>query len=210
MLIAVQSPSLERPIVLQFEITSHCNLACEMCPLTTGTSSSSGHRGHMSDETWRHLVSAARWVGRVALAGYGEPFTDPSTVDRLAELDGHGVALALATNGTRVSPTIAERLSRLEHLIEVNVSIDTPETASYRRLRHGSLTRALAGVRALSDALPHDRLVVSAILFPDSAATWDRFPSTLTELGVRRLSIAASHDYNDFSRSHRASPTVPP
>ena len=198
--------SLERPVVVQFELTSTCNLACRMCPLTTGTSSTARSPGPMSEATWRHLVEAARWVGRVALAGYGEPFTDPRCIDRLEELDRHRVALAVATNGTRVTPEIARRLAGLEHLIEVNVSIDSPDPATYRRLRRGSLARAFAGLGWLGTALYEGRLVVSAVLFSDNAASWRDFPDALAAHGVRRLSISASHDYNDYSAAHRVAP----
>jgi MoaA/NifB/PqqE/SkfB family radical SAM enzyme len=203
---ATRSGTLARPVVLQFELTSTCNLSCRMCPLTTGTSSTARSPGPMSEATWRALVAAAQWVGRVALAGYGEPFTDPQGIDRLEELDGLGVAMAVATNGTRVTPDIARRLGDLEHLIEVNVSIDSPDPATYRQLRHGSLARAFAGLGWLGAALYERRLVVSAVLFSDNAGSWPGFPGVLAAHGVRRLSISASHDYNAYSAAHRVAP----
>src|SRR5437016_4669763 len=65
------------PMAVQVEFTSRCNLRCRMCPLTTGTSSSSGAPGPMTDVVFDELLAIARRCGRVVLAGYGEPLTNP-------------------------------------------------------------------------------------------------------------------------------------
>ena len=207
---AVPVESMPRPVVLQFELTSACNLRCRMCPLTSRTSSTSHDPGPMTETTWARLRQAAAWVGRAALAGYGEPLTDPSCLQRLEELDDDGVVLAMATNGTRVTAEAARRLAALRHLLEVNVSIDAADPDAYRRLRRGSLHRALLGVRLLSGALHPHQVLVSAVLLDDTAATWASLPDLLQRLGVRRLAISASHDYNDFSRERRATPDNAP
>jgi MoaA/NifB/PqqE/SkfB family radical SAM enzyme len=195
---------VEPPVLVQVELTSVCNLRCEMCPLTSGTSSTSGQPGHMGPETWAHVLDAARWAGRVAVAGYGEPFLHPACLDMLRQLDAEGIPVALATNGTRVSAATASALGELQHLVEVNLSLDTPEPRAYRALRHGSLGRAIAGLVELVRALDPERLVVSTILLAATAETLPDLPPMLDGLGVRRLALNASHDYNAFSARNRA------
>src|SRR3954451_19247287 len=86
------------PMALQVEFTSRCNLRCRMCPLTTGTSSSSGAPGPMHDLVFDQVLDLAARCGRVVLAGYGEPLTNPQCLPMLRALNERGVDISIATN----------------------------------------------------------------------------------------------------------------
>src|SRR5579862_5539469 len=71
------------PVALQLEITSDCQLRCRMCPLTTGISSTAGSPGPMQPAVFDDVLALARRCGRVIIAGYGEPLTNPNCLPLL-------------------------------------------------------------------------------------------------------------------------------
>lgn len=196
---AVLQPDL--PFAMQLELTSRCNLRCVMCPLTTGTSSTSGAPGAVSGDTWERILPVARRCQQVFVAGYGEPFTNPRCVDLLRDLDEHGVETTIATNGLVVTPAIASALASLRHLSRVNVSIDSPDPDVYRALRGSNLRRALQGLRNLLDALGPGHITVSSVLMTQNARSLLAFPALLAELGVRYYDVQGVMDYNEVAQA---------
>jgi radical SAM protein with 4Fe4S-binding SPASM domain len=184
---------------VQLELTSHCNLRCSFCPLTTGESSTSRAVGHVAEGTWEEILAIARQVRHVIVAGYGEPFTNRRCMDLLRDLDAHGVLLSIATNGLVLTEDIARQLAELTRLHEINVSIDSPDAALYRRLRGGNLARAMTGVRHLVDALRPDQVAVASVLMAGNAASLEAMPEALADLGVRRFCVNGVVDYNAFA-----------
>jgi radical SAM protein with 4Fe4S-binding SPASM domain len=190
----------ELPMAVQVEFTSRCNLRCRMCPLTTKTSSSSQAPGPMTEVVFEEVLGIARRCGRVVLAGYGEPLTNPQCIPLLRALAAEGIAVNMATNGVAITPVVARQLADLERL-SIVVSIDSPDPDVYRKVRGGSVHRALRGLRNLMDAIEDpDRVMVTSIAMLDTLATLGAFPSLLAELGVRHYYLQAVVDYNDYSR----------
>lgn len=194
-------PIPDLPFALQLELTSHCNLRCVMCPLTTGTSSTSGDVGHVTEETWEEVLPVARRCQQVFIAGYGEPLTNPRCLDLLRDLDEHSVSMTIATNGLVLTDDIARQLGALRHLAQVNVSLDSPDPAIYHQLRGGNLRRALQGLRNLVEHLRPSQITVSSVLMAQNAASLVAFPELLAEMGVRHYDLQGVMDYNDFARS---------
>jgi radical SAM protein with 4Fe4S-binding SPASM domain len=194
----------ELPLSLQVELTSHCNLRCVMCPLTTGTSSSSAVRGHIAPSTWEKILPVARRCGKVFLVGFGEPFTNPATLSYVAELDRAGVEVTISTNALSVTAEAARRLAALRNVVHVNVSLDTPDPDLYRAVRGGGLERALRGLRHLTLAFGEpSRISVSAVAMRKTFPSLARLPPLLAGIGVEKLEIQAMTDYNDFAAGER-------
>jgi MoaA/NifB/PqqE/SkfB family radical SAM enzyme len=136
---------------IQVELTSKCNLRCKMCALTAKTTASSADPGVINDDAWNAVMNAAPSCGEVIIAGYGEPLMDSRCVPFLEQLDELGVNIAISTNGNGIATEVARSVMTLEHLKTINVSIDSPDAESYRRLRGGSLDRAMRGLGRLVD-----------------------------------------------------------
>ncbi len=191
----------DEPSALQIEITSSCNLRCRMCPLTTGDSSSAASAGHMSDVVWSELLPMARRAKQVFVSGFGEPLTNPRCLELLQQLNDEGIRTTFVTNGIALKPAIARRLANLPFLVHINVSIDSPDAASYRRIRGGSLSRALRGLANLVEAMPDtSRITVSSVAMRENVATLADFPSMLAELGITTYIVQGLNDYTDFSK----------
>jgi MoaA/NifB/PqqE/SkfB family radical SAM enzyme len=101
---APMSGNLELPSILQIEVTSHCNLRCKMCPLTTHGTLSSIVAGHMAEDTWQRTLAAAKIVGKAMVSGYGEPLTNPRYLSHLRDLDAAGIGISMSTNGVALPP----------------------------------------------------------------------------------------------------------
>ncbi|HEV7527244.1 MAG TPA: radical SAM protein [Acidimicrobiia bacterium] len=192
------------PIAIQIEFTSRCQLRCRMCPLTTGSSSTSHSPGPMHELVFEHVLAIARRCRRVILAGYGEPLTNPECLPMLRALDAEGIDIAIATNGIALTPTIAEELVALEHVTFINISIDSPDPDVYHQVRGGNVERSLQGLRNLMAVVnTPDRVVVSSVAMATNLASLVEFPALLAELGVRRYALQAVMDYTDYAYEHR-------
>jgi len=135
------------PFALQVEITSHCNLHCKMCPLTTEQTASGITPGHITDLLWDDVVDLAKRVRQVVVAGFGEPLTNRRCLQLLEQLNELGVHMSLVTNGTALTPDHARRLAALQYLAQINISIDSPDPAVYFEVRggHGAASTSSSG-----------------------------------------------------------------
>lgn len=186
---------------LQVELSSHCNLKCRMCPLTTGETLSSARPGAMDEAVWTRVLAAVREAGEVIVSGFGEALTAVETLPRLRELDSAGVLIGLTTNGTALNEANCRELAALANLVHANVSIDSPDPATYRDIRGGELDRALRGAATLVAALDEPRKVtVSSILMKGSLGSLVAFPAVLASLGVRKWILQGAIDYTPRSR----------
>lgn len=183
------------PAYLQVEITSRCNLKCRMCPLTLGTTASSGSDGHISELDWDQVKRLGRLCGRVAILGFGEPAMHPKFVSMLQELDDLGIETSFSTNGIG-GEAIARHLSSLKRLRCVNISIDSPDPQIYEEIRGGDLGRALKGMRAIAAlAPPHVTVTVSSVAMKSNIHSLVDFPAMLKDAGISVYAVTALQDY---------------
>lgn len=168
-----------------------------MCPLTVDGTLSSLTPGHVREIPWREVVELARETRNVIIAGFGEPLLHPDCMSLLQELDRSSVWMSLATNGTAITEARARQMAELLNLVHINVSIDSPDPATYRAIRGGELERALRGLRnlmaAVSDA---NRVTVSSVAMASNLSTLSAFPPLLAELGVRRYILQGLAQYS--------------
>src|SRR5262245_24106958 len=131
-----------------------------MCPLTAGDTPSSRDPGNMDPVVWERVMSFAGRVGRANVGGYGEPLSNQKCLTHLRELDVAGVRISLRTNATMVNEKIAAELAAMPNLVNINVSVDSPDAAIYRDIRGGELDHALRGLAFLARAMGPNRLTV--------------------------------------------------
>jgi radical SAM protein with 4Fe4S-binding SPASM domain len=197
---AVDRLDTPMPVALQVELTSRCNLRCRMCPLTTGTSSTSAEPGPMTEVLFDEFLQIARGCRRVILAGYGEPLTNPQCLPMLRALDAEDIDMSMATNAIALTPEVARQLVALRHLSLINISIDSPDPEVYRQVRGGNLDRAMQGLRNIMVAIDDpSRVRVSSVAMRITLPSLTRMPAVLAELGVRTFSLQSVMDYNDYA-----------
>ena len=195
------------PFALQVEITSRCNLRCQMCPLTSGSTASRVTPGHISEATWAEVLRLARASRQIFVAGFGEPTTNPRCLELLRDLDSESIHMTLVTNGLAVTRSMAHQLAALEYLDHINVSIDSPDPDVYFQIRGTQLDRAWRGLSNLMVAMTaagrRHRVSVSSVAMQSNVASLARFPAVLADVGVVHYIVQGLVEYNDFARGQR-------
>ncbi len=142
-----------RPVLVIFEVCLRCNSDCGYCglPLNVG-------RYEMSREEIRRVFNGLYIDGlRFVFVQGGEPLlrTDlPEVLEDLAEI---GFGLTLITNGTRLTPGLVSRLSRLP--LNISLSLDTLDRERYHTIRGKDQLRAVLSGITLLDEFPNPKYV---------------------------------------------------
>lgn len=142
------------PLRLVFlESTAECNLACAHCRrVDVGREMS---RWSLSTHDVSELIDdLGRSHGRTLfIFSGGEPLLRADLFPLAERARRCGLRTALATNGTRVTPEVAERIAGAG-FSRVSISLDGPRADTHDALRGvpGSFDKALAGLRHVRDA----------------------------------------------------------
>ncbi len=152
------SPSSSQPAapplrLLFWETTSRCNLHCAHCR-RMDVAEQAAREDLTTDEAAALIDDTARHQGQtVFVFSGGEPLLRPDLFELADRARRAGLATALATNGTRVTPELAERIARAG-FSRASVSLDgaSPETHDRFRGVAGAFDAALRGLRLLRDA----------------------------------------------------------
>ena len=111
---------LDAPICLTWELTYACNLACVHCL------SSSGRRDprELTTSECKALIEELQrlQVFYVNIGG-GEPTVRGDFWELVGYATAHQVGVKFSTNGSRITPDVAERLAASDY-VDVQVSVD--------------------------------------------------------------------------------------
>lgn len=146
---------------LYYHVTNRCNLACRHCWVRAGASVD-GEEITLQESTG--ILKDCKKLGlrHVKLTG-GEPFLIPwvlGFIQQAAELD---VTVGIETNGTLVTPEIAESLKKSGNITHISVSIDGATEEAHESLRcvKGCFEKAVTGIKTLMVAGIQAGLVAS-------------------------------------------------
>jgi len=128
-----------KPLMLQVEVTSHCNIDCIQCARVYDPryDRKTGHMGMLSMDTFRKLEPMLPYISLCYLWGNGEAMLHPEFLDMVETLKKHKVVVTFNTHGMFLKNGNEKRL--VDAGVEgVTISIDgaTPET--YNKIRVGS------------------------------------------------------------------------
>jgi radical SAM protein with 4Fe4S-binding SPASM domain len=143
------------PVVVAWEVTKDCNLACSHCKADAGgteRSEQSSRRELTTDEA-RTLVDEFSTFNPLLILTGGEPLLRED-IDVVIEYAAtSGLRTALATNGTLVSEKRAKKLKDIG-LTTASISIDGADAQSHDSLRgvNGAYNGARNGAKALKEA----------------------------------------------------------
>jgi radical SAM protein with 4Fe4S-binding SPASM domain len=173
------------PINVTIEVTHRCPLACAHCynNLPVGDRAAIG-RELSTDEHRRILDELADAGGVWLLFTGGEIFARPDFLDIYKHAKSRGFLVTLFTNGTQITPAIADTLVEWPPFaVEITLYGRTRET--YERLTGvpGSFERCMRGIRLLKErGLPVKLKTVAVTINVHEIADMQRFAEE--ELGV--------------------------
>ena len=140
---------LDAPICLTWELTYACNLACVHCL------SSSGRRDPdelTTEECMRLIDEFERMQIFYVNIGGGEPTIRSDFWHLVEYATAHHVGVKFSTNGSRITPEVAERLASSDY-VDVQISLDGATAAVNDAVRGvGSYATAMTAMERLSSA----------------------------------------------------------
>ncbi|MBQ9591992.1 MAG: radical SAM protein [Paludibacteraceae bacterium] len=138
------------PCFWSIEPTNACSLHCPQCP--SGSQLLTRKRGYMDVENYKKILEKiAPHALYLNLYFQGEPTLHPQLPTLIQLAKGHGLYVALSTNGQHINAQTARRLVR-SGLDKMIVSVDGMNQRSYETYRRGgSLDKALKSIHYVTD-----------------------------------------------------------
>jgi len=133
-------------LIVAWETTGACNLACGYCRAEATASPSPDELG--TDEGCQFIDSIAPLHPMLILSG-GEPLLRPDIFQLARHAVSRGLRVALATNGTLLTPEIADEIAAAG-IGRVSISLDGASAEMHDRIRGpGSFGAAMQGAENL-------------------------------------------------------------
>ena len=133
-----------RPVVV-WTTTRRCNLACLHCYAAAADRPFKGEL--TTDEARAFIADLGAFGAPVLLLSGGEPLVRPDLFELAAFAHAHGIRTTLSTNGTRITPEVAQRIKDTGFGY-VGISLDgIGARHDYFRGQDGAFEAALAGIR---------------------------------------------------------------
>jgi mycofactocin biosynthetic radical S-adenosylmethionine protein MftC len=172
---------LDAPICLTWELTYACNLACVHCL------SSSGRRDprELSTEECRAVIDELErmQVFYVNIGG-GEPTVRKDFWELLDYATAHHVGVKFSTNGSRITPQIAERLAANDY-VDVQISLDGATAGVNDRVRgQGSYDTAITAMENLQ-AAGMTNFKISVVVTRENVSQLDAFKVIADRYGAQ-------------------------
>lgn len=194
-----------KPIALNIEPTTSCNLRCPQCP--SGLRAFTRPTGMLQGDLFEKLVDEQRkTLLYLTLYFQGEPYLNPDFLDMVAYASKNRLYTATSTNAHYLNKENSRRTvsSGLDRLI---ISIDGIDQESYGKYRiGGKLKKVLDGTRNLVEAkreagarTPH--IIWQFIVFSHNEHQLSSIKELADEYGVDELAIktAQIYDYEEGS-----------
>lgn len=180
-----QASAARIPVNAGMEITFRCNLACVMCYCNEPANDRKLRARELTTEEIRRILDQMAEAGVLWLQiTGGEPLLRPDFADIYRHAKARGMLIRLFTNGTLVTPKIADLLAESPPFsIEITLYGRSEET--YERVTQvkGSYRRCLRGIGLLLDRnLPLSLKTVAITLNRDEVLEMQAFARSL---GVR-------------------------
>jgi MoaA/NifB/PqqE/SkfB family radical SAM enzyme len=139
------------PLIGQFELTSRCNLSCKMCYVSSSVCDKDSLQKEHSAKEWIQLAREARDAGMLyLLLTGGEVFIFPQFRELYDELCNMGFILQIYTNGTLITPEIAEWLGK-KPPSKVGITLYGASPETYEKVCGASLhfNKVIEGIKLL-------------------------------------------------------------
>jgi len=187
------------PRKMVIEITQDCNLNCPMCPRKfnkiTGES--------MPVEKFKYILKELQMLKQITIIGQGEPLMHPNIFEILNLGKSKNIEFTMVTNGTLLSE---ENINKLNGVSSIEVSIDSPDSEGYKKIRGASLELVLKNLKKLKQLKKDIYLRVQGVIMEDNIEDLPGFVALTKSVNADELClfylIAFSQD-NDKWKSEK-------
>ncbi len=162
---------------LDMELTERCNNNCIHCYINLPVNDSAKKK-ELTTEEIKHILTEAASLGclSVRFTG-GEPLLREDFEELYIFARKLGLKVLLFTNGTLITPHLADLFSRIPPLEKIEISVYGMSNKSYESVTRtpGSFQAATEGIKLLLDrSIP---FVVKAAFLPQNKGELDKFES---------------------------------
>lgn len=138
------------PKLIAWEFTKGCNLSCAHC---RGASTSEVDRDELTTEESKHFIDEIVGIGSpILILSGGEPLVRDDIFEIASYGTEKGLRVVMATNGTMVTPAIAEKLKQ-SGIQRASISIDGATSSTHDDFRGmpGAFKGALNGIKIFKE-----------------------------------------------------------
>lgn len=139
-----------KPSLIFWELTKSCNLRCIHCRATAGAGHSPEELN--AKEAHEFIDDIAEHFKPILVLTGGEPLHRADVFDIASYAAGKGLPVALATNGTLITPDVAKKIKDAG-IRRVSVSLDGSNAATHDTFRgiFGAFDKSLRGIKNLKE-----------------------------------------------------------
>jgi MoaA/NifB/PqqE/SkfB family radical SAM enzyme len=136
-----------RPIHIQLEPTSYCNLKCIMCPHHVIVKKPN----HMSLQNFKRVIDIIHPL-KLTLSGIGEPLMNPDFLEMVHYVVSKGITVNTTTNGTIFQKDIMNEAILTSGLSLISVSVDAATAQTYYLIRQQDWhEKVIEGIKRVSE-----------------------------------------------------------
>jgi radical SAM protein with 4Fe4S-binding SPASM domain len=180
------------PVLSEVAVTYRCNLKCTFCYAGCNcTTNPTGDSREMTGDQIRAVLETIFLEAKVPSVSFtgGEPTLRPELPELVSYAVELGLRVNLITNGTRVTPSLADALAKAG-LASAQVSLEGVTRETHERVTSvlGSFERTVSGVRHLKNA--GVRVHTHTTINRDNLSDCIAIPAYVRhELGLERFSM---------------------
>lgn len=139
------------PLMGSIELTARCNLRCVHCYINLPARDDAARQGELRGRDWGPIIDEIAAAGclKLLITG-GEPLLHPEFREIYTHAKKAGLLLTLFTNGTLITPAVADYLAAWRPLsIEITIYGSTPQTYAAVTQVEGAFEQCRRGIRLL-------------------------------------------------------------
>lgn len=179
--------ALNKPLFLQIEPTSRCNLRCPMCMRDKFNMPI----GDMSFQGFQRIISQTKNLYRIHLQGNGEPFLHPKLIDFIRYARDKGIMVTVITNGTLINEDLAKSIV-LSGLNEIQVSIDSLNKKEFETIRTGAsldkVTKNVKNMVTTKERLNSDIVIsITVVIQKKNVHEIPKFIRFTSQIGAQKV-----------------------
>jgi len=133
-------------LIIAWEVTAACNLACEYC---RASASATPDESELTTKEALAFIDQVVPLKPMIIFSGGEPLLRPDVFTLAEYATDRGIRVSLATNGTLLSPGMVERI-KTAGIMRVSISLDGPDPETHDATRgSGSFDLSMRGIENL-------------------------------------------------------------
>jgi len=173
------------PITIVWNFTNRCNLNCLHCHQDSSPTSS--HSELTTFQAFKVIDNMSDAGVAILTFSGGEPLLRSDIYDAIRRADDNGMLCTIASNGTLITPKVAEKLAKAGiRRVEIGLDGARAETHDFLRNTLGSFKATIKGIKNCAE-MGFDELAVTMTLHSKNINELEETMNLAEDLGATRF-----------------------